>query len=182
MKREDIDKILIVTFTSAAASEMRERILEAIYKKIEEEPTNLNLQRQIILLNKSNISTIHSFCLDIIRNNFYEIDASANFRVADSAEIDLLKQEIIEELFEEKYIEENNEFKKLLEIYTNYRDDNNLKDLICTLRKDLETEKTTELPNEEIVVFSPGATSFGMFANEFDRGEKLMKGIKEVFN
>ena len=59
---------------------------------------------------------------------------------------------------------------------------NNLKDLICTLRKDLENEKTTELPNEEIVVFSPGATSFGMFANEFDRGEKLMKGIKEVFN
>jgi UDP-N-acetylmuramoylalanine--D-glutamate ligase len=59
---------------------------------------------------------------------------------------------------------------------------NNLKDLICTLRKDLENENPTELPNEEIVVFSPGATSFGMFANEFDRGEKLMKGIKEVFN
>ena len=100
----DIDKILIVTFTSAAASEMRERILEAIYKKLEEDPTNIDLQRQIILLNKSNISTIHSFCLDIIRNNFYEIDASANFRVADTAEMDLLKQEIIDDLFEEKYI------------------------------------------------------------------------------
>lgn len=58
---------------------------------------------------------------------------------------------------------------------------NNLKDLICTLRKDLENEKPTELPNEEIVVFSPGATSFGMFANEFDRGEKLMQNIKEIF-
>ncbi|MBE5806179.1 MAG: helicase-exonuclease AddAB subunit AddA [Clostridiales bacterium] len=141
----DIDKILIVTFTSAAASEMRERILEAIYKKIEEEPTNLNLQRQIILLNKSNISTIHSFCLDIIRNNFYEIDASANFRVADSAEIDLLKQEIIEELFEEKYIEENNEFKKLLEIYTNYRDDNNLKDLILGIYRFIQS---SPFPNQ----------------------------------
>ena len=67
----DIDKILIVTFTSAAASEMRERILEAIYKKIEEDPSNTNLQKQIILLNKSNISTIHSFCLDVIRNRYF---------------------------------------------------------------------------------------------------------------
>ena len=59
----DIDKILVVTFTSAAASEIRERILDAIYKKLEENPENTNLQRQINLINKANISTIHSFCL-----------------------------------------------------------------------------------------------------------------------
>lgn len=135
----DIDKILIVTFTSAAASEMRERILEAIYKKLEEDPTNIDLQRQIILLNKSNISTIHSFCLDIIRNNFYEIDTSANFRVADTAEIDLLKQEIIDDLFEEKYIEENKEFNKLLNIYTNYRGDDNLRQLILNVYRFIQS-------------------------------------------
>ena len=135
----DIDKILIVTFTSAAASEMRERILEAIYKKLEEDPTNIDLQRQIILLNKSNISTIHSFCLDIIRNNFYEINTSANFRVADTAEIDLLKQEIIDDLFEEKYIEENKEFNKLLNIYTNYRGDDNLRQLILNVYRFIQS-------------------------------------------
>ena len=64
----DIDRILVITFTSAAASEIRERILDAIYKKLEENPENTNLQRQINLINKANISTIHSFCLDIIRN------------------------------------------------------------------------------------------------------------------
>ena len=88
----DIDKLLVVTFTNAAASEMRERVLEAIYKKLDEEPENENLQRQIILLGKSNICTIHSFCLDVIKNNFYEIDISPNFRIADTAEVNLLKQ------------------------------------------------------------------------------------------
>ena len=62
---------------------MRERILDAIYKKIEEDPTNTHLQRQITLLNKSSICTIHSFCLDVIRNYFYEIDTSANFRLGE---------------------------------------------------------------------------------------------------
>ena len=80
---EDIDKILVVTFTNAAASEMRERILDAIYKRLEDEPENAHLQRQINLLNKASISTIHAFCLDVIRNNFFEIDTSANFRVGD---------------------------------------------------------------------------------------------------
>jgi len=65
----DIDKLLVVTFTNAAASEMRERVLEAIYKKLDEEPENENLQKQIVLLGKSNICTIHSFCLDVIKNN-----------------------------------------------------------------------------------------------------------------
>ena len=89
----DIDKILVVTFTSSAASEMRERILDAIYKKLEENPEDENLQKQIILLNKSSICTIDSFCLDVIKNNFFEIDVSANARVADETEILLLKQE-----------------------------------------------------------------------------------------
>ena len=77
----DIDRILVVTFTSAAASEIRERILEAIYKKLEENPENTNLQKQINLINKANISTIHSFCLDVIRNNFYELDKNLSFFV-----------------------------------------------------------------------------------------------------
>ena len=99
----DIDKILIVTFTNAAASEMRERILDAIYKQIEENPEDETLQKQIILLNKASICTIHSFCLDVIRNHFYELDIPANFRVGDTGEIELLKQDVIEEIFEEKY-------------------------------------------------------------------------------
>ena len=134
----DIDKILVVTFTNAAASEMRERILDAIYKRLEDEPENAHLQRQINLLNKASISTIHAFCLDVIRNNFFEIDTSANFRVGDTTEIELIKQEILEDLFEEKY-EEESEFLNLIEMYTNYRSDDKLKEMVLDIYKFIQS-------------------------------------------
>lgn len=129
----DIDKMLVVTFTNAAASEMRERILEAIYKKLEEEPENTHLQKQITLLNKASICTIHSFCLEIIRNNFYELDLPSNFRIADATEIELLKQEVLDDLFEQKYIEGDSDFLYLLETYTGYRSDEPLQNLILSI-------------------------------------------------
>ena len=129
----DIDKILIVTFTNAAAAEMRERILDAIYKKLDENPEDELMQKQVILLNKASICTIHSFCLDIIRNHFYELDISANFRVGDTGEVELLKQDVIEEIFEEKYLSNDEDFLDLINIYTNYRDDESLKELILNI-------------------------------------------------
>jgi ATP-dependent helicase/nuclease subunit A len=131
----DIDKLLVVTFTNAAASEMRERVLEAIYKKLDEEPENENLQKQIILLGKSNICTIHSFCLDVIKNNFFEIDLSANFRIASEEEIELLKQEVIEDVFERLYEEQDEEFEKLVNTYTEYRGDEALKEIVLNIYK-----------------------------------------------
>lgn len=135
----DIDKILVVTFTNAAASEMRERILEAIYKKLEENPENIHLQRQIILLNKASICTIHSFCLDVIHNHFYEIDLPSNFKIADTAEIDLLKQEVLDDLFEQKYTENDKDFIELLENYTNYRGDEALQELVLKIYKFIQS-------------------------------------------
>lgn len=140
----DIDKILVVTFTNAAASEMRERILDAIYKKIEENPDDLNLQRQINLLNKSSICTIHSFCLDVIRNNFYEIDTSANFRIGDTAEIEMLKQDTLEEIFEQKYMNGDNGFIKLIETYTDYRGDEKLQEIILDIYKYIQSNPFPE--------------------------------------
>ena len=152
----DIDKLLVVTFTNAAASEMRERILDAIYKKIEEDPSNIELQRQITLLNKASICTIHSFCLDVIRNNFYEINISPNFRIGDTAEIELLKQETLDDLFEKKYFEEDEDFLKLVDTYTGYRGDEPLKELVMEIYKFIQSSpfprKWLEEKGEEFTI------------------------------
>ena len=129
----DIDKLLVVTFTNAAASEMRERVLDAIYKKIDENPEDERLQRQVTLLNKASICTIDSFCLDVVRNNFFEIDISQNFRIGDTTEIEILKQDVLEDLFEEKYEAEDKNFEKLINTYTSYKDDTPLKELILKI-------------------------------------------------
>ena len=123
---------------------MRERILDSIYKKIEEDPTNTHLQRQITLLNKSSICTIHSFCLDVIRNYFYEIDTSANFRLGEEAEIELLKQEVLENIFEEKYVKKEKGFLDLIDTYTTYRDDEPLKELILKIEKYIQSNPFPE--------------------------------------
>ena len=140
----DINKMLIVTFTNAAASEMRERILDAIYDKLEKNPDEIRLQRQITLLNKASICTIHSFCLEVIRNNFYEADVSANFRIGDTAEIEMIKAEVLENLFEQKYMNNDKEFIKLLDIYTDYRGDEKLRDLILEIYKYIQSNPYPE--------------------------------------
>ena len=129
----DIDKLLVVTFTNAAAAEMRERIAAAISKALDKEPTSKNLQKQLTLLNRANITTMHSFCLDVIKNNFHKIDLDPSFRIGDTTEGILLKDEVIEELFEEKYDEEDNEFTTLVEAFSSYKNDDNLKELIIDM-------------------------------------------------
>ena len=159
-KNVDIDKILVVTFTNAAASEMRERILEAIYKKIEENPNDNRLTRQITLLSKSNICTIDSFCLDVVKNNFYEIGISPNFRIADTTELELLKQETIEELFEEKYAENNKDFIQLLETYSGYLSDDNLKELVLNIYNFIQSSPfPNDWLNQRVKMFNLDAKS-----------------------
>ena len=129
----DIDKLLVVTFTSAAAAEMRERIANAISKKLDDRPDSKNLQKQLTLLSRANITTMHSFCLDVIKNYFYTIDLDPSFRIADDTECTLMKNEIIEELFEELYENDDDNFKTLVESYSGSRDDEKLKDMILRL-------------------------------------------------
>lgn len=129
----DIDKLLVVTFTNAAAAEMRERIAAAISKALDKEPTSKNLQKQLTLLNRANITTMHSFCLDVIKNNFHKIDLDPSFRIGDQTEGILIKDKVIETLFEEKYDQEDTEFTSLVEAFSTYKNDDNLKELIINM-------------------------------------------------
>ncbi len=128
----------MVTFTNAAASEMREKILKALYKIIDDEEIKdeqilAHIQKQINLINKAEICTIDSFCLNLVRNNFFEINISPNFKIADNAECELLKQEAIDKIFEEKYEQNDEDFEELIKTYTSYKDDTNLKEIILKI-------------------------------------------------
>ena len=131
----DIDKLLVVTFTNAAASEMREKIAEAISKALEETPESKNLQNQLTLLSRANITTMHSFCLDVIKNNYQIIDLDPSFRILDQTEGELLKTDILESLFEDKYEEEDKGFLDLIEAYSGSKDDNKIKEMVLDLYK-----------------------------------------------
>ena len=96
----DIDRLVVVTFTKAAASEMKQRIRESIESYLDKEPENARLQRQLTLINNAQITTIDSFCLNIIRNYFTDIDIDPGFRTADEGEIKLLEHDVMEQLLD----------------------------------------------------------------------------------
>lgn len=135
-----IDRLLIVTFTVAAAGEMRERISAAINEKLAEQPANRHLRRQSVLIHSARICTIDSFCLDIVRSNFQLLGLSPELRIADNSEFELLKAEICEEVLEDFYNDsENNNFALVAESFSSGRDDTKLYDVILSLYDSLAT-------------------------------------------
>lgn len=129
----DIDRLLVVTFTNAAAAEMRERIREALERKLEEEPENVHLQRQITLVHHAQITTIHSFCLEVIRSQFHTIGIDPGFRVGDEGELKLLRHDVMERLLEEAYQEKDEAFLEFSEAFAVGRSDQELEALILQI-------------------------------------------------
>ena len=130
----DIDKLLIVTFTNAAAGEMRERVLQAIVDEIEKEDSDdKNLRKQMTLLNKASITTLHSFCINIIRKNFHVIGIDPTFRIADSTESKILIQESLEEILEQEYERAEDDFITLIESFSENKSDKKIETLILDI-------------------------------------------------
>ena len=129
----DIDRLLIVTFTNAAAAEMRERIGLALAKALEKQPDNVHLQRQQTLLHNAQITTIHSFCLYVIRNYFHRIEMEPDFRVAEEGELKLLRSDVLDRVLEQYYQEAKPEFLALSETIATGKTDQPLKETILKL-------------------------------------------------
>ena len=113
----DIDRLLIVTFTNAAAAEMRERIAAGITAQLAENPESEHIQKQATLLHNAQITTIDSFCLFLLRNHFNEIGLDPAFRIADEGEVKLMEQEVLKELLEEFYASGSEAFRFCVEYF-----------------------------------------------------------------
>ncbi|WP_214854180.1 helicase-exonuclease AddAB subunit AddA [Exiguobacterium sp. s166] len=127
------DRILVATFTNAAAKEMKTRVIEAIEAKIKDAPDDLYLKKQRQMMNRAQITTIHSFCLSILRENYYRIGLDPAFRIAEEAELLLLQDDVLEEVFENYYALADPAFYELIDSYTSDRDDQAMLTLISNL-------------------------------------------------
>ncbi len=134
---EDVDRLLVVTFTEAAAAEMKERIRAAIMKKtseVKDADLQNHLSLQLGKLNNANISTLHAFCMAVIRNYYYVIDLDPAFRIMDPTESELLKEQVWADLREELYeSDEDGQFARLTRNFSNDRSDAGLQELMLDL-------------------------------------------------
>ncbi len=169
----DIDRLLIVTFTRAAAAEMRERVGAAIEERRVKHPENMHLQRQALLLHGAQITTIDSFCLLVIRDYFHEIDLDPVFRVAEEEELTLLRHEVISDVLEEAYEAGEQDFLSFAQNYGGRHQDLKLEDYILRL---FQFSESCPWPREWLL---------GLCANEEERedvfsGEWMEKVIWSI--
>lgn len=129
----DIDHLLVVTFTNAAAAQMKERVAKALEKALQENPSDVRLQQQAALVQNAQITTIDSFCLYVLRNHFHEIGLEPNFRIGDEGELKLLREDVMTGLFEQCYEEKHPGFLHLISCYGTSRSDAPVRDMIFKL-------------------------------------------------
>lgn len=129
----DIDELVVVTFTRAAAGEMRERIAAALNERLRENPTSRRLERQLVLLNAASISTFDSFCQSVVKKNFHQLDIDPKFRIASEPELALIRHDVLEDLFEDNYSEGTADFLAFVDAYANERGDSRIYEMILGL-------------------------------------------------
>ncbi len=172
---QDIDRLLIVTFTNAAAAEMRERIGAAIEEALLKNPDNGHLQRQMLLLHNAQITTIHSFCLSVIREFFHLLSLDPGFRIGDEAELSLLKSDVLEEVLEECYEKKENDFTAFIESFGSVKNDDAVTGYI---KKLYETAMSQLWPEEWMDSLTD---CFRLSEEEFNRHpmfDRIMQQVK----
>lgn len=129
----DVDRLLVVTYTKAAAGEMKERIARTLDQKVQENPQNQHYVRQLSLINKAQITTIHSFCMDLIREYFYVLGIDPNITTGEEGQLSILREQIIDEILEEAYEKKEENFLQLIESYSPGKNDKVIGEYILNL-------------------------------------------------
>ncbi len=150
----DVDSFLIITFTKAAAAELRSRIMDEISARLADDPENKRLRRQSALCQRAQIGTIHSFCANLLRENCHAAGLSPEFRVIEEERSDAIKARVIEKVMESRYENMESDFRLLADTVGRGRDDTRLAELVVNLHKKMqshaEPEKWAEAQIEEL--------------------------------
>ncbi|WP_246345932.1 helicase-exonuclease AddAB subunit AddA [Sedimentibacter hydroxybenzoicus] len=150
-EKENIDSFLIVTFTNAAASGMKQKIHKALIKKVQKSENKEHLKNQLNNLSRASISTIHAFCIDVVRKKFHLIGIDPNFRIGDVNEVEILLNETIDDVLENYYASKSQGFVKLVESFTSNRGDSELTDIVKDIyRFILSNPEPFEWLNEKV--------------------------------
>ncbi|MEG3007101.1 MAG: helicase-exonuclease AddAB subunit AddA [Oscillospiraceae bacterium] len=129
------DELVVVTFSNAAAAEMKQRLVKRLFNEEKENPSNQMLKQQLRLLKQAKISTVHAFCYDLIRENFFELGLPADIHIADEREMQILFQESLSRAIEQNYDKNNEDFFNLVDMLSVGRDDKKLRETVETLYK-----------------------------------------------
>lgn len=181
-KPVDLDRLVIITFTRAAAAQMKQKISDALEKLIEAEPENALYRRQYRLLGNASICTIDSFCLNIVRAYFQKLDLDPAFRIADETELKLVESDCMDELMEKYHTEASPEFINLLESYCGYKSDDALTGYILNLAGKAEAmpwpkEWLDELVKDYEIESADEFNRSGVAENICNHVKSLIKGI-----
>lgn len=134
----DIDSFLIVTFTRAAASEMRGKIADALTELAAKNPRDARLRRQLMLVHRAKITTVHAFCMGLLREHFHELGLPPDFRTADESEQNAMQLEVLEDVLEAQYARGDEGFSALVDALSGGRDDRQLRDIVLETFKNLQ--------------------------------------------
>ncbi len=140
----DVDKLLVVTYTNAAAAEMKHRLAVALHNAVNEQPRNKHLARQLSLLQRAQITTLHSFCLDVVKKYAYLLDLDPESKVGNETDLYILRENVLDKLFEESYAEEDSPLRLLLRTYSRGLDDQIIKEMILNT-----VEAANSMPNPQ---------------------------------
>lgn len=172
----DIDSFLIVTFTKAAASEMRGKIADALAARAAQNPRDARLRRQLMLVHRANITTVHAFCMRLLREHFHELGLPPEFRMADESEQDAMQADVLEDVLEAQYARDDAGFSALVDVLSPGRDDKRLSGIV------LETFRSLQASPHPARVL---ADYRAQFVRPFDRladtdwGRELLDTAKE---
>ena len=144
------DELIVMTFTKAAAQEMRERVERAMRDRLAEDPGNTHIRTQLAAIARARISTIDSICQTLIKQYYQYLDIDPNFRVADEGELKIMRKDIIAELLEEKYEEADEAFMVLADSFVKKEDDSSIEELIMKLFYAADNKTSPESFLEEL--------------------------------